>query len=160
MLVGIVYSHFVIKPFHQCTATYSLSKYEDQQTNIEMLSGHTALVHNNNLIDSAIVTIVFCVLVATIFGADFFFLVLWPQRQYPLWYHTVKKFLAVVIALGMGIAAFTSTVSTDLRILSAAPHDIICDLTDHRGSRIRLDHRCQSVGGATISRYLFPPTAR
>ncbi len=140
-----------MKIFRQCTTTYSLSKYEDLQTNIEMLSGHAALVHNNNLIDSAIVAIVFCVLVATIFGADFFFLVLWPQRQYPLWYHKAKKFLAVVIALGMGIAAFTSTVSTDLRILSVAHHDSVCKLTDHRGSRIRLDHWCQSVGGATIS---------
>ncbi|KJA19706.1 hypothetical protein HYPSUDRAFT_78649 [Hypholoma sublateritium FD-334 SS-4] len=83
----------------ECEATYGLLKYKDQQTNVEKSSGRVALVHNNNPIDSGIVTIVFCVPVATIFGADFFFL-----------YHTAKKLLAVVIALGMGIATFTSMI--------------------------------------------------
>jgi len=94
----------------ECTATYSLSKYESHQSHIEQLSGYTASVHNNDIIGAAIVTIVFCVLVATLFGADFFFLVFWPRRVYPRWYNTTKKVLAVVITLGMAASALLSTI--------------------------------------------------
>ncbi|KAF9534081.1 hypothetical protein CPB83DRAFT_730261, partial [Crepidotus variabilis] len=94
----------------ECVATYSLSKYENHQTHIENMSNRTAAVHNNDLIDAAIVTIVFCVMVATIFGADFFFLVFWPRRRYPGWYNTIKKLLAVIITLGMAVAALVSTI--------------------------------------------------
>lgn len=47
----------------------SLSKYEDQQENIEGRYPGSA-VKNNNLINFQISLIVFCVLVACIFGAD------------------------------------------------------------------------------------------
>ncbi|KIJ23560.1 hypothetical protein M422DRAFT_217497 [Sphaerobolus stellatus SS14] len=92
----------------ECTATYSLTKYEHHQTNIERLSNFTAQVHNNNLIDAEITTIVFCVLVATLFGADFFFLLFWPKRTYPRWYNITKKILAVIITAGMLAAAIVS----------------------------------------------------
>ncbi|KIJ57364.1 hypothetical protein M422DRAFT_198784 [Sphaerobolus stellatus SS14] len=96
----------------ECTATYSLTKYEHHQTNIERLSNFTAQVHNNNLIDAEITTIVFCVLVATLFGADFFFLLFWPKRTYPRWYNITKKILAVIITAGMLAAAIVSNVNT------------------------------------------------
>jgi hypothetical protein len=75
------------------------------------MSGGTAHLYNNNIIDAAIVTIVFCVLVATVFGADFFFLLFWPQRRYPRWYDVTKLLVAVVVSLGMAAAALMSTVS-------------------------------------------------
>jgi len=93
----------------ECTATYSLSKYEDHQKHIEQLSNFTAQVHNNDIIDAEITTIVFCVLVATIFGADFFFLLFFPKRTYPRWYNITKRALAVLITAGMLAAAITST---------------------------------------------------
>lgn len=105
----------------ECTATYSLSKYEDLQDHVQSYSislspsSPRALLHNNDIIDSAIVTIVFCVLVATVFGADFFFLVFWPERTYPKWYTVSKKVLAAVVMAGVGVAAITSTVVISTR---------------------------------------------
>ncbi|KAJ8508567.1 hypothetical protein ONZ45_g9177 [Pleurotus djamor] len=104
----------------ECTATYSLSKYEYQQTNIEELYAvmHPDLnltpgaiqVHNNPIIDAAIVTIIFCVLVATLFGADFFFLLFFPRRVYPRWYNVTKLFFAVLITIGVLAGALMSTI--------------------------------------------------
>ncbi|KAL0949300.1 hypothetical protein HGRIS_009377 [Hohenbuehelia grisea] len=94
----------------ECTATYSLSKYETQQTNIELDIGHTAQVHNNDIIAAECLTIVFCVFVATLFGADFFFLLFWPRRRYPRWYSSAKKLLAVGITMGVLAAALMSTI--------------------------------------------------
>ncbi|KAF8957719.1 hypothetical protein BDZ97DRAFT_1924334 [Flammula alnicola] len=94
----------------ECTATYSLAKYENHQGNIERISGYTASVHNNDIIAAACLTIVFCVLVATLFGADFFFLLFWPRRRYPVWYNASRKALAVGITLGMAAATLMSTI--------------------------------------------------
>jgi len=93
----------------ECTATYSLSKYEAQQTNIERLSENAA-VHNNDIIAAECLTIVFCVLVATIYGADFFFLVFWPARRYPRWYNWTKQGLAMGITIGLAAATLMSTI--------------------------------------------------
>ncbi|KAF9463464.1 hypothetical protein BDZ94DRAFT_1308769 [Collybia nuda] len=93
----------------ECTATYSLAKYQSQQDNIESIN-EDAAVHNNDLIAAQCLTIVFCVFVATLFGADFFFLVFWPSRRYPYWYNVIKKFLAVGITTGVTAAAFMSTI--------------------------------------------------
>lgn len=95
----------------ECTATYSLSKYEDLQTNVEMAGGHLPHLHNNDLIAAQCLTIVFCVLVATIFGADFFFLLFFPQRIYPKWYNTTRKGLALGITIGVFAGALMSSVS-------------------------------------------------
>ncbi|KAF8150220.1 hypothetical protein B0H34DRAFT_733101 [Crassisporium funariophilum] len=115
----------------ECTATYSLSKYENHQDHIERLSGYTASVHNNDIVAAAIVTIVFCVLVATIFGADFFFLVFWPRRVYPRWYNTTKKVLAVLITLGMAASALMSTivVASHSSFITGASHTNIQQYT-------------------------------
>lgn len=94
----------------ECTATYSLSKYEDLQSNVERLSGHIAALHQNDLIASEVLTIVFCVFVATLFGADFFFLLFFPKRRYPRWYNATKKGLAIGITIGLLAAAIMSTV--------------------------------------------------
>jgi hypothetical protein len=96
--------------FVKCTATYSLAKYQSHQSRIATLSNYTAQVHNNDLFAAACTTIVFCVLVATLFGADFFFLVFWPRRRYPLWYNVAKVILAVGITLGMAAASLMTTV--------------------------------------------------
>jgi hypothetical protein len=105
----------------ECTATYSLSKYEDLQTHVETVARNEKFrnspafpnpnvhLHNNNLVDAEIVTIVFCVMVATLYGADFFFLLMFPARRYPKWYNVTKLFLAVVITLGVLVAAIVST---------------------------------------------------
>ncbi|KAL0950206.1 hypothetical protein HGRIS_010198 [Hohenbuehelia grisea] len=94
----------------ECTATYSLSKYEAQQENIERYSNWQASVHNNDIIAAEVLTIVFCVFVATIFGADLFFLVLWPARKYPRWYHVIRNILAIGVTLGIFAAALMSTI--------------------------------------------------
>jgi hypothetical protein len=94
----------------QCTATYSMFKYEIQRIVIEDESGDTALVHNTNLTAAVYLTIVFCAFVATLFGADFFFLLFWPARIYPRWYNTTRQALAVGITAGVGAAAVMSTV--------------------------------------------------
>ncbi|KAF5373962.1 hypothetical protein D9758_000710 [Tetrapyrgos nigripes] len=108
----------------ECTATYSLSKYEDLQTHVERDSrpliaanpslstngsDHAAL-HNNDLIAAEVLTIVFCVFVATLFGADYFFLTFWPRRVYPRWYVNTRGFLAVGITAGVFAAALMSTI--------------------------------------------------
>ncbi|PPQ65799.1 hypothetical protein CVT26_000384 [Gymnopilus dilepis] len=122
----------------QCTATYSLSKYDHLQDNVERYSTafsppspSPASLHNNDIIDSAITTIVFCVLVATVFGADFFFLVFWPERAYPVWYSVIKKLLAVVVMAGVGVAAITSTVviTTHRAFITGVSDDVAATLT-------------------------------
>ena len=122
----------------ECTATYSLSKYEDLQEHVEKMytrkagfpitgasspslllirdtnssvDGYdSAHVYNNDLLDCEISTIVFCVLVACIFGADFFFLTMFPRQTYPKWYNMARKGFAVFIALGMLASAIASSV--------------------------------------------------
>ncbi|KAL8277724.1 hypothetical protein RQP46_009846 [Phenoliferia psychrophenolica] len=94
----------------ECTATYSLSKYESLQGRIEnspIFGGH---LYQNDIIDAEIVTIVFCVLVACLFGADFFFLAQFPKRSYPRWYQRSKLVCACVITAGVFVAAVVSTV--------------------------------------------------
>jgi len=121
----------------ECTATYSLSKYDSLQDHIQSYSisslplSPRASLHNDDIIDSAIVTIVFCVLVATVFGADFFFLVFWPERAYPRWYNVAKKLLAVVVMAGVGVAAITSTVviSTRQAFVTGVGGDVAAALT-------------------------------
>ncbi|GAA5929834.1 uncharacterized protein JCM15063_004637 [Sporobolomyces koalae] len=93
----------------ECTATYSLSKYEDLQDHIEDRFA-PAHLYNNDIIDMEITTIVFCVFVATLFGADFFFLLQFPKRRYPDWYQNAKKFFAIVITVGVFAAALGSTI--------------------------------------------------
>jgi hypothetical protein len=68
-------------------------------------------VHNKALIAAHYLTIVFSVLVATLFGADFFFLLFWPARTYPRWYNNTKQLLAMGITAGVGLAVVMSTVS-------------------------------------------------
>ncbi|KAF6765698.1 hypothetical protein DFP72DRAFT_1039482 [Ephemerocybe angulata] len=104
----------------ECTATYSLSKYNAHQSHIESypfpLSPTTttspvqATENNESLIRAAISTIVFCVFVATVFGADFFFLLFFPRRRYPLWWHRLRSGAAVVVMLGVFASAVASTV--------------------------------------------------
>lgn len=100
----------------ECTATYALSKYEDLQTHVQdyaftLTPPFAVELHNDDLIAAQVLTIVFCVFVATLFGADLFFLVLWPRRTYPKWYNNTRLALAVAITLGVFAAALMSTVS-------------------------------------------------
>ncbi|KAF8579713.1 hypothetical protein K439DRAFT_1322482, partial [Ramaria rubella] len=109
----------------ECTATYSLSKYENLQTHIEAASFPApstpppapvdlqvvhAHLYNNDLINTQITTIVFCVLVACLYGAEFFFLLFFPRRAYPKWYNRAKLTAALVITAGLFVAAAASTV--------------------------------------------------
>jgi len=106
----------------ECTATYSLSKYNAHQNHIQLASFGAASEYNNDLIGSAISTIVFCVFVATVFGTDFFFLVFWPRRRYAGWYHHARAALALVVMLGMFASAIASTIviaTHEARILRA-----------------------------------------
>ncbi|GAA5863645.1 hypothetical protein JCM8547_003679 [Rhodosporidiobolus lusitaniae] len=93
----------------ECCATYSLSKYEDLQGHIETRFP-PAHVYQNDIIDLEIVTIVMCVMVACLYGADFFFLVQFPKRTYPAWYQKTKKAAAVTVTSGVLAAAVGLTV--------------------------------------------------
>ncbi|KAJ3969140.1 hypothetical protein EV361DRAFT_922511, partial [Lentinula raphanica] len=99
----------------ECTATYSLSKYEDLQTHVQnyaftLVPAYAVELHNDDIIAAEVLTIVFCVFVATLFGADLFFLVLWPRRTYPNWYNHTRLALAVGITAGLLAAALMSTI--------------------------------------------------
>ncbi|KAI5480089.1 hypothetical protein MNV49_001749 [Pseudohyphozyma bogoriensis] len=103
----------VISLAAECTATYSLSKYEDLQKHLEIRfigQGHGVHLYNNNIIDPQISAIVFCVMVACVYGADFFFLAMWPERTYPRWYNHSKLAFALFISLGMFASTVASTV--------------------------------------------------
>lgn len=86
-------------------------KYKFQQNHIEKLSMHVASVHNDDFIDAAISTMIFTTLVPTVFGLEYFVLILWPARTYPKWYNTSKKVAAIVSTLAMFGVAIASTVS-------------------------------------------------
>ncbi|KAG6860826.1 hypothetical protein C0995_007157 [Termitomyces sp. Mi166 len=94
----------------ECTATYSLSKYEDLQRHVGDYTNNAAKVYNNDIIAAEVLTIVFCVLVATLFGADYFFLIFWPERKYPRWYNIARIGCALFILIGLWTAALASTV--------------------------------------------------
>jgi hypothetical protein len=121
----------------ECTATYSLSKYEDLQINMETLytsqNGFPIQppyerihLYQNDLIDAQIITIVFCVLVACIFGADFFFLLFFPTRIYPMWYNVARRGMALIICAGLVAASLLSTVvvATRSAILSRSTREV------------------------------------
>ncbi|KAE9403630.1 hypothetical protein BT96DRAFT_990064 [Gymnopus androsaceus JB14] len=79
----------------ECTATYSLSKYEDLQNHVQAYAftlepPYQVELHNDDLIAAEVLTIVFCVFVATLFGADLFFLAQFPRRTYPKWYNITR----------------------------------------------------------------------
>ncbi|GAA5820983.1 hypothetical protein JCM11251_001907 [Rhodosporidiobolus azoricus] len=115
----------------ECCATYSLSKYEDQQDNIER-DFPPAHVYNNDLIDMEITTIVMCVMVATLFGADFFFLAQFPKRTYPMWYQKTKKALAVTVTSGVLAAAIglTVVVARNSARIVHVPQEVVDAATD------------------------------
>ncbi|KAG6844029.1 hypothetical protein H0H87_010494 [Tephrocybe sp. NHM501043] len=94
----------------ECTATYSLAKYEDLQDNVALYTNYAAKVHNNDIIATQVLIIVFCVFVATVYGADMFFLIFWPERKYPAWYNVARIGLALFILLGVWAAALASTI--------------------------------------------------
>jgi len=92
----------------ECTATYSLAKYSALTDHIQDWSQHRAHVKVHDILVAESMTICFSVFVATLFGADFFFLLFWPRRLYPFWYNLTKKILAVVITAGIFASAVLS----------------------------------------------------
>jgi len=92
----------------ECTATYSLAKYDALQDHIVHYSHGRAGLHNHDILVAESMTICFCVFVATLFGADFFFLLFWPRRLYPYWYNVTKKVFAVIITAGVFASAVLS----------------------------------------------------
>ncbi|KAL0059406.1 hypothetical protein AAF712_013847 [Marasmius tenuissimus] len=102
----------------ECTSTYSLAKYDSLKDHVEEFTGGRATLHKNDLKSAEVLTIFFCVMVATLFGADFFFLLFFPRRRYPRWYVLLKKFFAVFITAGVLAAALMSTLGlTDFEIV-------------------------------------------
>ncbi|GAA6019344.1 hypothetical protein JCM8202_000990 [Rhodotorula sphaerocarpa] len=121
----------------ECTATYSLSKYEDLQDHVEKRFA-PAHLYNNGIIDMEISTIVLAVSVACLFGADFFFLLQFPRRRYPLWYQRTKEVFAVAITSGIFACALGSTI-------------IVA-----RNSAV-IEHVPQQVAEAAATYYFRPP---
>ncbi|GAA5972911.1 hypothetical protein JCM11641_003999 [Rhodosporidiobolus odoratus] len=121
----------------ECCVTYSLSKYEDLQGHIET-AYPPAHVYQNDIIDFQIVTIVMCVMVACLYGADFFFLVQFPTRTYPKWYQNTKKALAITITCGV----FAAAVGLTVMIASHAA---------------KVEHVSQDIIDAAVAHYSRPP---
>lgn len=121
----------------ECTATYSLSKYEDLQDHVEDRFA-PAHLYNNDIIDMQITTIVLCVAVACLYGADFFFLLQFPRRRYPLWYQRTKEFFAVTITCGVFAAALGSTIVV-------------------ARNSAKIEHVPQEVVDAAVAYYFRPP---
>ncbi|RDB26569.1 hypothetical protein Hypma_005678 [Hypsizygus marmoreus] len=94
----------------ECTATYSLAKYSSLEDNVRATTNGAATVHHNDIFSAQCLTIVSCVLVATIFGADMFFLIFWPRRKYPRWYNITKQALAFIIMAAVAAATLFSTI--------------------------------------------------
>lgn len=112
----------------ECTGTYSLSKYQSLQGHIEGISGNTASVYANDILSAEITAIVFCVFVATVFGANFFFNLFWPRRVYPQWVYRAYEVSAVVITLGVFAAALSSTVivaRNEAYVVGAVDEDVV-----------------------------------
>lgn len=96
----------------QFAAIYSLFKYQDLQTHVQAYSrslGGSAMLHNDDIIASEIVTVLFCVFVSTIFSVDFLLLLFFPRRQYPGWYNVARRACVVILTLGLSDAAIMST---------------------------------------------------
>ncbi|GAA5882785.1 hypothetical protein JCM3774_006090 [Rhodotorula dairenensis] len=121
----------------ECTATYSLAKYENLQDNIENRFA-PAHLYNNDICDMQISTIVICVAVACLYGADFFFLLQFPRRRYPLWYQRTKEFFAVTITCGVFACALGSTIVV-------------------ARNSAKIEHVPQSVVDAAVAYYFRPP---
>ncbi|GAA5926335.1 hypothetical protein JCM1841_005537 [Sporobolomyces salmonicolor] len=123
----------------ECTATYSLDKYEDLQTHIqERWAAEGAHVYQNDIIDMQIVLIVMCVMVACLYGADFFFLLQFPRRRYPKWYQSTKKACAIIITLGVFAAALGSTIVV-------------------ARNSAKIEHVSDAVAAAAAAYYFRPP---
>jgi hypothetical protein len=121
----------------ECTATYSLSKYEDLQTHVQdyaftLVPPFQVELHNDDLIAAEVLTIVFCVFVATLFGADLFFLAQFPRRTYPKWYNYTRLALAVGITAGLLAAAIMSSVviASHSAFITGAPAEMQQQYTD------------------------------
>ncbi|BGP20151.1 hypothetical protein JCM10213_000764 [Rhodosporidiobolus nylandii] len=121
----------------ECCATYSLSKYEDLQGHIET-NFPPAHLYQNDIIDMEILTIVMCVMVACLFGADFFFLVQFPRQTYPQWYQKTKKALAVTVTSGVLAAAIGFTVVV-------------------ARNSAKIEHVSQEIADAAAAYYYRPP---
>ncbi|KII93998.1 hypothetical protein PLICRDRAFT_36214 [Plicaturopsis crispa FD-325 SS-3] len=83
----------------ESVATYALDKYVDLQNFMHASSGFVAAIYNNDIVAAACVTIVSGVFVATVFGAEFFFLLFWPEYTYPPWVVRWKKIAAVFVTV-------------------------------------------------------------
>ncbi|KAJ3865414.1 hypothetical protein EV359DRAFT_38885 [Lentinula novae-zelandiae] len=85
------------------SATVSMSRYNRLQTHVEL--------HNNDIIAGEILTLTFCSFISTLFGLEFIMLVLWPTRtSYPRSYNYTRIILAVVMSIGLLLAAIVTTV--------------------------------------------------
>lgn len=99
--------------------TAALSDYVSQQRFIERYDGRAA-VHNDDFVGAASYNIFVGIYVATIFGAGFFFDLIWPERRESRavrWAWRVCSVLACLFALSSAIAVTVSdqTNSTHLR---------------------------------------------
>ncbi|GAA6009572.1 uncharacterized protein JCM10292_006683 [Rhodotorula paludigena] len=115
----------------ECTATYSYAKYEDLEEHVEN-AFPPADLNRTNIMGFHISTIVFCVFVATIFGADFFFLLMFPRHVFPRWYQTTKKALAVFITAGVFACALGATIviARQSATITGVPQSTIDAATD------------------------------
>jgi hypothetical protein len=71
---------------------------------------HTAHVFVNDIMAAAILSMVFPCLVLLLFTIEYFILLFWPNRMYPKWYNSSKKWTFTGVTVGMTATAIISTV--------------------------------------------------
>ncbi|KAJ3933730.1 MAG: hypothetical protein NXY57DRAFT_997493 [Lentinula lateritia] len=97
------------------SATVSMSRYNRLQTHVQQYAltqtGLKVELHNNDIIAGEILTLTFCSFISTLFGLEFIMLVLWPTRtSYPRSYNYTRIILAVVMSIGLLLAAIVTTI--------------------------------------------------
>ncbi|KAJ3889423.1 hypothetical protein GG344DRAFT_67146 [Lentinula edodes] len=97
------------------SATVSMSRYNRLQTHVQQYAltqtGLRVELHNNDIIAGEILTLTFCSFISTLFGLEFIMLVLWPTRtSYPRSYNYTRMILAVVMTIGLLLAAIVTTI--------------------------------------------------
>jgi len=99
----------------QSAAAYCLFKYEFLRNHIEDFSMHTAHVFDKDIIAAAILSMVFPCLVLLLFTIEYFILLFWPNRMYPSWYNSCKRWIFTGVTAGMTATAIISTVIVAIR---------------------------------------------
>ncbi|KAF9550759.1 hypothetical protein CPC08DRAFT_715220 [Agrocybe pediades] len=103
----------------QGAATYCMFKYKFLRQHIGNFSGHTAHVHEIDIMAGAILSMIFPCLVVLFLNVEYTLLLFWPGRLWPSWYNTwFRQWYMLGATLGMLATIVSSTVIVATRSAS------------------------------------------